>query len=224
MRLTKQMKNNLLNIIQNQTKHPFKVQEGTITQELQDYIYKKEPVFKQYLDLYVDPPYSRYREKIEINGYYSFSIYITAPSAGYVKKLIGQKPSYYCQEFPVKDKNPDYVVDPDFEPIYNKLTQFAKECEEYEDVFDKLAITINSCTTDTQLADMYPDFVQYFNAAGITKAPATKALPATFGLPDALAKFGLNLSGSEKSTEDSTEEPDNIDTLVQQDLQKHLNK
>lgn len=46
MRLTKQMKNNLLNIIQNQTKHPFKVQEGTITQELQDYIYKKEPVFK----------------------------------------------------------------------------------------------------------------------------------------------------------------------------------
>lgn len=27
MRLTKQMKNNLLNIIQNKTKHPFKVQQ-----------------------------------------------------------------------------------------------------------------------------------------------------------------------------------------------------
>ena len=221
MRLTKQMKNDLLRVIQNQTKHPFKVQEDSITKELQEYIYKKEPVFKQYLDLYVEPPYPRYREKIEINGYYSYSIYVAAPSANYLKKLIGQKPSYYCQEFPVKDKNPDYVLDPDFEPIYNKLTQFAKECEEYEDVFDKLAITINSCTTDTQLADMYPDFVQYFNAAGITKAPATKALPATFGLPDALAKFGLELSSSPEPEE--TEEP-NIDTLVQQDLQKHLSK
>lgn len=89
MRLTKQMKSSLLNIIQNKTKHPFKVQEGTITQELQDYIYKKEPVFKQYLDLYVEPPYSRYREKIEINGYYSFSVYVAAPSANYLKNLVG---------------------------------------------------------------------------------------------------------------------------------------
>ena len=221
MRLTKQMKNDLLRVIQNQTKHPFKVQEDSITQELQEYIYKKEPVFKQYLDLYVEPPYPRYREKIEINGYYSYSIYVAAPSANYLKNLIGQKLSYYYAEFPVKDKNPDYVIDPDFKPIYDKLTQFAKDCEEYEDVFDNLAITINSCTTDTQLADMYPDFVQYFNAAGITKTPATKQLPATFGLPDALAKFGLELSSSPESKE--TEEP-NIDTLVQQDLQKHLSK
>lgn len=221
MRLTKQMKSSLLNIIQNKTKHPFKVQEGTITQELQDYIYKKEPVFKQYLDLYVEPPYSRYREKIEINGYYSFSVYVAAPSANYLKNLVGQRLSYYYTEFPVKDKNPDYVIDPDFEPIYSKLTQFAKDCEEYEDIFDKLAITINSCTTDTQLAEMYPDFVQYFNSAGITKVPATKSLPATFGLPDALSKFGLELSTSPEPEE--TEEP-NIDTLVQQDLQKHLSK
>lgn len=41
------------------------------------------------------------------------------------------------------------------------------------------------------------------------------------GLPDALAKFGLELSSSPKPEE--TEEP-NIDTLVQQDLQKHLSK
>ena len=46
MRLTKQMKNNLLNIIQNKTKHPFKVQEESITQELQEYILKKN----QYLN------------------------------------------------------------------------------------------------------------------------------------------------------------------------------
>ena len=122
MRLTKQMKNDLLRVIQNQTKHPFKVQEDSITQELQEYIYKKEPVFKQYLDLYVDPPYPRYREKVEINGYYSYSIYVAAPSANYLKNLVGQKLSYYSTEFPVKDKNPDYVIDPDFEPIYNKLT------------------------------------------------------------------------------------------------------
>lgn len=221
MRLTKQMKNNLLNIIQNKTKHPFKVQEESITQELQEYIFKKEPVFKQYLNSYVEPPYSRYREKIEINGRYWYSIYVVAPSHEYVKNLIGQRLSYYCTEFPIKEKNPDYVIDPDFKPVYDKLTKFAEECEEYENVMDNLAITVNSCVTDTQLAEMYPDFVQYFNSAGITKTPATKALPATFGLPDALAKFGLELSSSPKPEE--TEEP-NIDTLVQQDLQKHLSK
>lgn len=221
MRLTKQMKNNLLNIIQNKTKHPFKVQEESITQELQEYIFKKEPVFKQYLNSYVEPPYSRYREKIEINGRYWYSIYVVAPSHEYVKNLIGQRLSYYCTEFPVKEKNPDYVIDPDFKPVYDKLTKFAEECEEYENVMDNLAITVNSCVTDTQLAEMYPDFVQYFNSAGITKTLATKALPATFGLPDALAKFGLELSSSPKPEE--TEEP-NIDTLVQQDLQKHLSK
>nr|DAV68808.1 MAG TPA: Nucleotide modification associated domain 5 [Caudoviricetes sp.] len=222
MRLTKAMKNNLLNIIQNKTKHPFKVQEESITQELQEYIFKKEPVFKQYLDSYVEPPYPRYREKIEINGRYWYSIYAVAPSHEYVKNLIGQRLSYYCTEFPVKEKNPDYVIDPDFKPIYNKLVQLAKDCKEYEDVFDNLAITINSCTTDTQLAEMYPDFVQYFNTAGITKTPATKQLPATFGLPDALTKFGLELSSSPEPKE--IEESTNIDTLVQQDLQKHLNK
>lgn len=221
MRLTKQMKNNLLNIIQNKTKHPFKVQEESITQELQEYIFKKEPVFKQYLNSYVEPPYSRYREKIEINGRYWYSIYVVAPSHEYVKNLIGQRLSYYCTEFPVKEKNPDYVIDPDFKPVYDKLTKFAEECEEYKNVMDNLAITVNSCVTDTQLAEMYPDFVQYFNAAGITKTPATKALPATFGLPDALAKFGLELSSSSEPEE--TEES-NIDTLVQQDLQKQLNK
>lgn len=215
------MKNNLLNIIQNKTKHPFKVQEESITQELQEYIFKKEPVFKQYLNSYVEPPYSRYREKIEINGRYWYSIYVVAPSHEYVKNLIGQRLSYYCTEFPVKEKNPDYVIDPDFKPVYDKLTKFAEECEEYKNVMDNLAITVNSCVTDTQLAEMYPDFVQYFNSAGITKTPATKALPATFGLPDALAKFGLALSSSSEPEE--TEEP-NIDTLVQQDLQKHLSK
>lgn len=221
MRLTKQMKNNLLNIIQNKTKHPFKVQEDSITKELQEYIYKKEPVFKQYLDLYEEPPFNRFRESIHLNSDWSTSIYLIVPSDSYLRNIVGQAKGWGKILFPVKDKNPDYVMKPDFEPIYNKLVQLAKDCEEYEDVFDNLAITINSCTTDTQLAEMYPDFVQYFNSAGITKAPATKSLPATFGLPDALAKFGLELSSSPKSEE--TEEP-NIDTLVQQDLQKHLSK
>lgn len=221
MRLTKQMKNNLLNIIQNKTKHPFKVQEDSITKELQEYIYKKEPVFKQYLDLYVEPPFNRFRESIHLNSDWSTTIYLIVPSDSYLRNIVGQAKGWGKILFPVKDKNPDYVMEPDFEPIYDKLTQLAKDCKEYEDVFDNLAITINSCTTDTQLAEMYPDFVQYFNSAGITKAPATKSLPATFGLPDVLAKFGLELSSSPKPEE--TEEP-NIDTLVQQDLQKHLSK
>lgn len=222
MRLTKAMKDSLLNIIQNKTKHPFKVQEDAITQELQEYIYKKEPVFKQYLDLYEEPPFNKFRECIRLNDDWTTSIYLIVPTDSYLRSLIGQKNSWNRILFPVKEKNPDYVIDPDFKPIHDKLTQLAKDCEEYEDVFDNLAITINNCTTDTQLAEMYPDFVQYFNAAGITKTPATKALPATFGLPDALAKFGLELSSSPKPEE--PEESTNIDTLVQQDLQKHLNK
>lgn len=222
MRLTKAMKDSLLNIIQNKTKHPFKVQEDAITQELQEYIYKKEPVFKQYLDLYEQPPFNKFRECIRLNDDWTTSIYLIVPTDSYLRSLIGQKNSWNRILFPIKEKNPDYVIDPDFKPIHDKLTQLAKDCEEYEDVFDNLAITINSCTTDTQLAEMYPDFVQYFNAAGITKTLATKQLPATFGLPDALTKFGLELSSSPEPEE--PEESTNIDTLVQQDLQKHLNK
>lgn len=198
MRLTKQMKNNLLNIIQNKTKHPFKVQEDSITKELQEYIYKKEPVFKQYLDLYEEPPFNRFREGIHLNSDWSTTIYLIVPSDSYLRNLVGQAKGWSKILFPVKDKNSDYVLDPDFEPIYNKLTKLAKDCEEYDNVFDNLAITIDNCTTNTQLAEMYPDFVQYFNAAGITKAPATKSLPATFGLPDALSKFGLNLKTKEE--------------------------
>lgn len=198
MRLTKAMKDSLLTIIRNKTKHPFKVQEDSITKELQEYIYKKEPVFKEYLDLYVEPPYSRYRESIKINGYYTQSIFIIAPSNAYLKSLIGQVVTYYSTEFPVRQKNPNYAMDPDFKPIYDKLEAFAKECTEYDMLMNNLAIIIRSCTTDTQLVEMYPDFVQYFNTAGITKAPATKSLPATFGLPDALSKFGLNLKIKEE--------------------------
>ena len=198
MRLTKEMRSNLLNIIENKPKHPFKVQEDSITKELQDYIYKKEPVFKEYLDLYAQPPFNRFREGIRLNDDWTTTIYLITPSESYLRSLIGQKQGWGTILFPVKDKNPDYVMDPDFKPIYNKLVQLAKDCEEYEDVLNNLAITINNCTTDTQLAEMYPDFVQYFNSAGITKAPATKSLPATFGLPDALAKFGLNLKTKEE--------------------------
>lgn len=198
MRLTKAMRDSLLNIIENKTKHPFKVQEDSITKELQDYIYKKEPVFKEYLDLYEQLPFNRFREGIRLNNDWTTTIYFIVPSDSYLRSLIGQNQGWGTILFPVKDKNPDYVMDPDFEPIYNKLVQLAKDCEEYKDVLSNLAVTINNCTTDTQLAEMYPDFVQYFNAAGITKAPATKSLPATFDLPDALAKFGLNLKTKEE--------------------------
>lgn len=198
MRLTKAMKNSLLTIIRNKTKHPFKVQEDSITKELQEYIYKKEPLFKEYLDLYVAPPYSRHRGSIEINGYYTQSLFIIAPSNAYLKNLIGQVVSYSSTEFPVRQKNPDYTMDPDFKLIYDKLEAFAKECAEYDMLMNNLAITIHSCNTDTQLAKMYPDFVQYFNTAGIVKTPVTKALPATFGLPNALSKFGLSLKTKEE--------------------------
>lgn len=217
MRLTKEMRSNLLNIIENKTKHPFKVQEDSITKELQDYMYKKAPVFKQYLDLYEQPPYQKFRQSIRLNDDWTTSIHLIVPTESYLQSLIGQKISWSRILFPVKDKNPDYSMDPDFKPIYDKLTQLAKDCEEYEDVLSNLAITINNCTTDTQLAEMYPDFVQYFNAAGITKAPATKQLPATFGLPDALAKFGLNLKTKE-------EKLSSLEDTIRKDIEEEESK
>ena len=197
MRLTKEMRSNLLNIIENKTKHPFKVQENSITKEFQDYIYKKESVFKEYLDLYEQQPYQRFRECIRLNNDWSTSIYLIVPTDSYLRSLIGQKQGWGTILFPVKDKNPDYAMDPDFEPIYNKLVQLAKDCEEYEDVLSNLANTINNCTTDKQLADMYPDFIKYFNAAGIV-VQAQKQLPAKLGLPESLVKFGLVLETKEE--------------------------
>lgn len=217
MRLTKEMRSNLLNIIENKTKHPFKVQEDSITKEFQDYIYKKAPVFKEYLDLYEQPPYQKFRESIRLNDNWTTSIYLIVPTDSYLRSLIGQKNSWNRILFPVKEKNPDYSMDSDFKPIYDKLTQLAKDCEEYEDVLSNLAITINNCTTDTQLAEMYPDFVQYFNAAGITKTPATKSLPATFGLPDALAKFGLNLKTKE-------EKLSSLEDTIRKDIEEEESK
>lgn len=197
MRLTKEMRSNLLNIIENKTKHPFKVQENSITKELQEYIYKKEPVFKEYLDLYEQQPYQRFCECIRLNDDWSTSIYLIVPTDSYLRSLIGQKQGWGTILFPVKNKNPDYAMDPDFEPIYNKLVQLAKDCEEYEDALSNLTITINNCSTDKQLADMYPDFIKYFNAAGIV-VQTQKQLPAKLGLPESLVKFGLVLETKEE--------------------------
>nr|DAX35492.1 MAG TPA: Nucleotide modification associated domain 5 [Caudoviricetes sp.] len=197
MRLTKEMRSNLLNIIENKTKHPFKVQENSITKELQDYIYKKEPVFKEYLDLYEQQPYQRFRECMRLNNDWSTSIYLIVPTDSYLRSLIGQKQGWGTILFPVKNKNSDYAMDPDFEPIYNKLVQLAKDCEEYKDALSNLAITINNCATDKQLADMYPDFIKYFNAAGIV-VQAQKQLPAKLRLPESLVKFGLVLETKEE--------------------------
>lgn len=216
MRLTKAMKFSLLNVIRNKTKHPFKVQEDSITKELQDYIYKKEPVFKQYLDLYETPPFHRFREDLLINSKSDQLIYLIVPSHYYIKGLIGQVKSYKRSEFPVVDKNPDYEIDSDFEPIYNKLVQLSEDCEEYENVLSNLAITIDNCTTDTQLSEMYPEFVKYFNKAGITKTPATKQLPATLGLPDALIKFGLEI----ETKEEKEAKLNNLEEQIRKDIQE----
>lgn len=197
MRLTKEMRSNLFNIIENKTKHPFKVQEDSVTKELQDYIYKKEPVFKQYLDLYEEPPYQKFRQSIHLNDDWTTSIHLIVPTESYLQSLIGQKNGWSRILFPVKDKNLNYSMDPDFKPIYDKLTQLAKDCKEYEDLLSNLAITINNCTTDKQLADMYPDFIKYFNAAGIV-VQTQKQLPAKLGLPESLVKFGLVLETKEE--------------------------
>ena len=44
---------------------------------------------------------------------------------------------------------------------------------------------------------MYPEFIKYFNAAGIV-VQAEKQLPAKLGLPESLVKFGLVLETKEE--------------------------
>lgn len=53
--------------------------------------------------------------------------------------------------------------------------------------------------------------------AGITKTPATKSLPATFGLPDALAKFGLNLKTKE-------EKLSSLEDTIRKDIEEEESK
>lgn len=65
---------------------------------------------------------------------------------------------------------------------------FINPMREYETVCSELRDAIYNCKTDKQLKEMYPEFEKYFATVGIT--PAISNIPAVYGLPDKLKKFG----------------------------------
>lgn len=78
----------------------------------------------------------------------------------------------------VKDTS---VIDWFNDNFINPMIEFDKVCRE-------LQSTIYSCSTDKKLKEMYPEFEKYFTTVGIV--PTVSKVPAIYGLPDKLKKFG----------------------------------
>lgn len=197
MRLTKEMKSNLINIIVNKTQSPSGLKLEKLADEVQQWIFDTNPLFKDFLKTYYENSPYTFREHIYVlhKGDRMAGIYLIAPRPLLTKILNDNSYNFFIKE--------GMEVQEDFKPLYDKLIQLAKEQYEYNETIKNLSDTIMSCTTDTALADMYPDFVKYFNKAGIcTKAKAS--LPAKLGLPQALEKFGLQLESSKKESEPET--------------------
>lgn len=74
-----------------------------------------------------------------------------------------------------------------------------KQLAEWQEMIDDLTNTINQFTTDKQLRETYPEFQQYFNKAGIT--PSISKLPALTGVTTSLKKYGFK-EPTGKHTED----------------------
>lgn len=196
MRLTKDMKDNLINIIENKLTPPINSEHIKQWQErLQDIIYDVcIPEFKKLTETY------EYATRIRIThwGYRHFDLTPFFPTYYTVafEEMFG-KNSYQLHHFKIEDSKV-----PAFTELVTEIFAKDEEYKEFSDVLRNLKATIRSCSTDKQLATMYPEFVQYFNKAGIVQK-AVANLPSVYGLPDALAKYGLNLA---KTKEEMAEE------------------
>lgn len=209
MRLTKQMKENLYVIISNKTVNPLETVEHKLIKQIQDVIYEQEPLFKQYVDKY-GINYSM-RETFYVygikNSNYSTSIDLFVPTVSIARKIIlGSTESNSIH-------SPEKVQEAVLEPITKLAEAFDKQFE-YFDTLSNLRTTIDSCTTDKQLANMYPEFVKYFNKAEIT-VKSQKQLPAKLGLPENLTKYGLVLE-----TEEERETKKDLEETIKQDIEE----
>lgn len=214
MRLTLTMKENLFNIIKNQTQHPFTdKKENELQHRLAELILSKNPAYASYIEAYKNKDYLTYTDKLIVRsskGNEVFRIYVeNLPHSGYLYETFEKQRYYYCII-----ENNTKILDKDFEPLIQEMLSLAEEVQEYLDALDNLKHTINSCTTDKQLAEMYPEFIKYFNKAGIVQK-TNKQLPSVLGLPQSLTKFGLVLESQRESIEEEIrkeiQEEDNKD-------------
>lgn len=209
MRLTKQMKENLYTIIKNKTVNPLQTVKSKLIKQLQDIIYEQEPLFKQYVDKY-GLNYSM-RETLYVCGIKknnsSTRIDVFVPESSIANEIITGSPDSNI----IRIGNIQEAV---LEPI-TKLAEAVDKEVEYLETLRDLEITINSCTTDKQLADMYPEFVKYFNKAEIT-VKSQKQLPAKLGLPESLTKFGLVL----ETEEERQSKQKDLEETIKQDIEE----
>lgn len=205
MRLTKAMKDSLFTIIKNKTTSPFtSLDESTFQKELQEIIYEEFPVLKQYIDTFGECSAFKhalwFTSENYVNTYLRINLYVNLPdiyNAGAYHFLLKPENLHLQDDYRTKiinitlenlDKFKDRYTEV-FTKILNKFT----ELEQYRKTLDELNVIIDSFTTDTALAQAYPEFEQFFLQAGITNKPK-KALPSVTGLPDVLTKYGVKLS------------------------------
>lgn len=204
MRLTKYMKEELYNIIKNQTKNPLIDVEEECKTLLQEWVFNRcEPCAKEFHETY--GLYERHHIDFTDRNY----------NYKYLTVIV---PSY--RWFTSPEKNSNFLVtnryhSPEWEKVKEKQPELAEICDkfhegielekEYFEHLNNVKVIIFNCNTDKQLSEVFPEFVQFFNKAGIVQK-ATPQLPAKLGLPEALCKYGFKLETVESVEEQIREE------------------
>lgn len=201
MRLTKYMKEDLYNIIKNQTKDPLIDIEEECKTLLQEWVFNHcEPYVREFHNNYglYDHHYINFSER-----YYN-ALSVLVPSYNWFTS--GNNPhklltnNYHLPEWKqVAEKHPELAE------ICDKFYEGLQIQKEYLEHLANVKTIIFNCNTDKQLSEVFPEFVQFFNKAGIVQK-ATPNLPAKLGLPEALCKYGFKLETVESVEEQIREE------------------
>ena len=216
MRLTKTMKDSLYTIIKNKSIPPFTTKdEEEFTKEIQEIVYKQHPIFKQYIDTY--------GHCSAFNKGISFSVSTANLKSSFKTRLNISIPDYFHgdrfeiflkpENIKLQDghntrinnitKDSLKYFSEEYQEVFTKILNKCEESDKYDKVILELYDIIQTFTTDTALAQAYPEFEQFFLQAGITSKPK-RALPSVTGLPDVLTKYGVKLKSD--TTEDLAEE------------------
>lgn len=208
MRLTKNMKDNLYNIIVNRTVSPMENWYEDFQKRFQQTIYDCNPEFIKFLEAYPKLKNSyTFRNLISLSTkgvYHSNShtaFYVYAPIAN-----ITIKPSYrdnYDTKY-YKPDNKDYFLK-EYLKLYQEWWGKYEEEQEYKKTLETLYESIRAFNTDTALLKAYPEFEQFFKLASITNKPI-KYLPSVTDLPASLEKYGLNIKPTVETVEQEIKE------------------
>lgn len=192
MRLTRYMKENLYNIIKNQTKNPITGIENECTAKLQEWVFKHcEPCVKEFYDLY--GLYERHSICFYKHQYKNLTVIV--PCYKWFTSIHNPKAiatnNYKSDRWEEVEK-----AHPDLAEICDKYQEGIALEQEYLEHLKNVREIIFNCNTDKQLSEVFPEFVQFFNKAGIIHK-TTPNLPAKLGLTEALCKYGLKLEPKE---------------------------